>query len=81
MKAYNKTGVIDSWGDIPWNKQIIVSGSIGRNAWMWRMPGCFKKNNGDAWFMDEHGMATHFNENDLISLNMLMLAEVGNESD
>lgn len=43
MKAYNKTGVIDSWGDIPWNKQIIVSGSIGRNAWMWRMPGVFKE--------------------------------------
>jgi hypothetical protein len=76
MKAYNKTGVIDSWGDIPWNKPVVVTGVIGRNAWMWRMSGVFENNDGNAWFMDEHGMATHFDENDLISLNMITLAEV-----
>jgi hypothetical protein len=25
MKAYNKTGVIDSLDDIPWNKPVVVS--------------------------------------------------------
>ena len=71
MKAYKKTGGIDSFYEIPWNKPIIVSGSIGRDAWMWHMPGVFERNNGKARFMNEYGMAKNVDENTHISLNVL----------
>ena len=67
---YKKIGNIDGFNDIPWDKPIIITGSIGR-AWSHRMPGVFKKDNNDFRFVNEFGMSTRFNNNDLISLNIL----------
>jgi hypothetical protein len=71
MKTYNKVDTIDSFYEIPWGKPVIVSGGIGRDAWMWRMPGVFEINNGKARFVNEFGMAKYLDEDTHISLNVL----------
>ena len=70
---YRKIGKIESCQDIPWDKEIIISGSIGKNTWLWRMSGIFKacSDNRLARFIDEHGVVTPFNEKDFLSLSIL----------
>lgn len=75
MKTYNKVGTIDSFDEIPWGKPVIVSGGIGKDAWMWHMPGVFEINNGKARFVNECGMAKYLDEKTLISLNVLEVEE------
>ena len=71
MSNYRKTGSIDSFNEIPWDKPVIVSGGIGNNAWMWRMPGTFERNDGEPRFRDEYGMSKYVDKNTRISLNVL----------
>lgn len=71
MKTYKKIGTIDSFEEIPWGKPVIVSGSIGRDAWMWQMPGVFEINDEKSMFVNEHNMAKDFDKKTRISLNVL----------
>ena len=71
MTTYKKVGSIETFGDIPWGKVVIVSGLIGRGSWKWRMPGVFEKVNGEARFYNEHGMSDVIDEGERISLNIL----------
>ena len=71
MTTYRKVGSIETFGDIPWGKVVIVSGLIGRGSWKWRMAGVFKKVNGEARFYNEHGMSEVIDEGERISLNVL----------
>jgi len=69
---FKKTGNIDSFADIPWDKQIIITGSIaGNKSYFQRMEGTFRKDNDNFRFVDDFGMSTHFNKNDSMSLNIL----------
>ena len=71
MKTYKKIGTIDSFDEIPWGKPVIVSGGIGRDMWVWHMPGVFERNNGMARFVNKCGMARHIDEKTFIALNVL----------
>ena len=71
MKTYKMIGTIDSFEEIPWGKPVIVSGGIGQDAWMWRMPGVFEINNEKARFVNEHNIAKDFDKKTRISLNVL----------
>ena len=68
---YRKIGEIDSFGEIPWGKEIIVTGSIGNGDWVQRMKGVFEQNSNDYRFKNEFGMSTRFSPGDFISLNVL----------
>ena len=70
MKTYKKIGTIDSFDEIPWDKLVVVTGGIGRDAWLWRVPGVFEKNNGKPRFRDRNGMNIYFSENVRIGLNV-----------
>ena len=71
MTTYRKVGSIETFGDIPWGKVVIVTGSIGRRSWKWRMPGVFEKINGEARFNNEYGMSEVIDEGERISLSIL----------
>ena len=68
---YRKIGEIDSFGEIPWGKEIIVTGSIENGDWVQRMKGVFEQNSNDYRFKNEFGMFTRFSPGDFISLNVL----------
>ena len=69
---YRVTGKIDRWDDIPWDVPIIISGGInGSDAWFWRMPGVFKKDNDRSRFVDDFGMSTPLLKGGRIGLNIL----------
>lgn len=67
---YRKVGEINGFGEIPWGKEITITGGVGR-GWFWRMKGVFRKGNGDFRFVDDFGMSTRFGRDDLVSLNLL----------
>lgn len=67
--SYKKVGVIESISEIPFNKNIIVTGSVGCNDWKWRMEGEFKHKGKGIVFRDVHGCVSHVGET--ISLNIL----------
>ena len=68
---YRKIGEINGFSEIPWGKEIIVTGSIGSGNWVQRMKGVFEQNSSDYRFKNEFGMSTHLSPNDFISLNVL----------
>ena len=68
---YRIIGEIIHFNEIPWGKEVIVSGSIGRNHWFWHMKGVFKSQSGNCRFENEFGMSTHLSPDDFISLNVL----------
>lgn len=69
---YKKIGKIENFEDIPWGKEIIITGSVdGNRAWLYRMRGTFKKDDCNYRFVNEFGMPTHFNKQDKFSLNIL----------
>ena len=69
---YKLVGVIRNFNDIPFDKQIIIAGSInGNELWFHRMPGTFKKDNDDYRFVNVHGMPTRFSKETPISLSIL----------
>ena len=69
---YKLVGSINSFKDIPFDKQVIISGSIdGTQSWFHRVPGIFRKDNDDYRFVDDHGMASRFRKETPLSLNVL----------
>ena len=78
---YKKVGNIDSLQDIPWDKKIIITGSIGGSrAWFQRMEGTFKNDNNNFRFVNIYGTATCFSKDDFISLNILEYQEAAHEN-
>lgn len=71
MTTYKKVGSIDTFGEIPWGKPIIVTGTTRRGSWKWRMPGVFEKINGEPRFRNECGMSEIIDESYRISLDIL----------
>lgn len=67
---YKRVGTIDNISQIPFDKNIIVTGIIG-NGWSWKMPGVFKKQGNKIIFRNMHGMSTEIDENTEIGLNIL----------
>ena len=69
---YKLVGIIRKFDDIPFDKQIIIAGSInGQEAWFHYMPGTFKKDNDDYRFVNVHGMPTRFGKETPIALSVL----------
>ena len=68
---YRKIGEINNFSDIPWGKEIIITGSTGNESWVSRMKGVFKKDSNGYRFENEFGMSTHFEPSSFISLNVL----------
>lgn len=67
---YRKIGEINGFDEIPWGKEIIITGSVG-NGWYWLAKGTFEKNDTGFRFRDECGVCTQFAPGDFISLNVL----------
>jgi len=69
--GYKKIGTIDDISEIPFNKNVIVSGRVDKTGWMWQMGGVFGKGGDKIVFVDnEIGMAREVKEEE-ISLNVL----------
>ena len=68
---YTTVGHITSFSEIPWGEPVIVSGSIGRDTWVQRMPGVFEKKNGGHRFRDDYGMITAIDEKSFIAISIL----------
>ncbi|MCO7175542.1 hypothetical protein ACFP7A_00885 [Sporolactobacillus kofuensis] len=68
--AYKKIGTIDNISQIPFNKNLIVTGRMG-NGWSWHMPGVFKKQGNKIVFRNVHEMSTEIDKNTIIGLNIL----------
>lgn len=67
---YRKIGEINSFSEIPWGREIIITGSVG-NGWYWKAKGRFSRNENGGRFQDECGACTQFAPGDFISLNVL----------
>jgi len=67
---YRKIGEINGFSEIPWGKEIIITGSVG-NGWYWQAKGNFIKGESSCRFKDECGVFTQFIPGDFISLNVL----------
>ncbi|MEK4824602.1 hypothetical protein NSS71_08585 [Niallia sp. FSL W8-0951] len=67
---YRKIGTIDNIFQIPFDKNLIITGRIG-NSWSYQMPGVFKKNENKIVFRNEHEISTVIDKNTEISLNIL----------
>lgn len=72
---YKKIGEINGFSEIPWGKEIIITGSVG-NGWYWNAKGRFTKNENGCRFQDDCGVCTQFIPSDFISLNVLEKANV-----
>ena len=70
--AYKRIGAIESIFDIPMNKNLIVTGHVNKNDWMWCMGGMFKKKGDEIIFINEHGMVTKVVDGE-IGLTILMM--------
>ena len=46
------TKTIQSLAEIPFDEGLIVSGSVNKTCWVWRMPGEFKGNNPWVWAIE-----------------------------
>ena len=68
---YIKIGGINNFSEIPWGKEIIITGSTGNDSWVQRMKGVFKKDSNGYRFENEFGMSTHFEPSSFVSLNVL----------
>lgn len=67
---YRKIGEISAFSEIPWGKEIIITGSVGR-GWYWHAQGRFSRNENGCRFQDECGVCTQFAPSNFISLNVL----------
>lgn len=67
---YLKIGEINSFEEIPWGEEIIITGSCG-NGWYWHAKGRFSRNADGCRFQDDCDVCTSFNSGDFISLNVL----------
>lgn len=67
---YRKIGTLDNISEIPFNRNIIVSGRVDKTGWMWQMGGTFKKEKNQIIFKNDYGMTTKVEEKE-ISLNVL----------
>jgi hypothetical protein len=59
---FKKIGAIKSIADIPFDEDLIVSGSVNKTCWVWRMPGEFKRKGNEVIFEDTHGMTSTVDE-------------------
>lgn len=60
---------IDNVEQIPFNKDVIISGSFG-SCWLWKMKGQFKKKNDKLVFIDFNNCLTEYNDNEEIHLSV-----------
>lgn len=67
--SYKKVGAIENISEIPFNTNIIVTGSVSGIGWMWRIEGIFKHEKSGIVFRDIHGCVHHVDGN--ISLSIL----------
>ncbi|TQI66249.1 hypothetical protein [Clostridium sp. KNHs216] len=67
---YKKVGEINRFSEIPWGKEIIITGSVG-NGWYWLSKGKFVRGDNGLHFRDDCGVYSQFAPNDFISLNVL----------
>ncbi len=69
--GYKKIGTIDDISELPFNKNVIVSGRVDKTGWMWQMGGVFGKRGDKIVFIDNViGMAREVKEGE-IGLNIL----------
>lgn len=68
--TYKRIGTIDNISQIPFDKDLILTGRIG-NGWSHQMPGVFKKQGNKIVFRNVYEMSTVIDENTDISLNIL----------
>jgi len=62
IRNFKKTGAIKSLAEIPFDEELVVTGSVNRHGWMWRMPGTFKRKGNEVIFEDTHGTTSTVDE-------------------
>jgi len=75
---YSKIGEITQFSEIPWGKEIIITGQVG-SGWYWNSKGVFIKEERGCRFRDDCGVYTQFAPGDFISLNVLQKTQTGEE--
>ena len=48
--------------EIPFDKDLIVSGNVNKTCWVWRMPGMFQCKGGEVIFENMHGTTSTVDE-------------------
>lgn len=68
-----KAGEINNIKDIPFDRHVIVSGTMsnGDHGWIWRMPGIFIKNDNGIFFRNHNDLITKIDENTILGLKLL----------
>jgi hypothetical protein len=66
--TYKRVGTIKNASEIPFDKNLIVTGILG-SGWMWRMEGVFKHKENKVVFEDIHGCVSKVKGN--INLTIL----------
>lgn len=61
MSKYQRVGTIKNISEIPFDKALILTGTLG-SGWLWRMPGMFKKREGGIVFEDHCGCVSSVDE-------------------
>lgn len=72
--TYIKVGNIENISDIQFNQHYILTGSINKRSWLWRMGGKFEKVNNDIIFKNDYNMVEKVIE-DEISLTVLKISQ------
>jgi len=49
--------------EIPFDKDLIVSGNVNKTCWVWRMPGEFKRKGNEVIFENTHGTTSVVDKN------------------
>ena len=65
-------GTIQGLAEIPFDKGLIVSGSVNKTCWVWRMPGTFKRKGNEVIFENMHGMTSTVDE----KINLAIITRV-----
>lgn len=76
MSKFKKIGTIQNLAEIPHDKELVVSGSINKREWVWRMPGTFRRKGSEVIFVNMHEMTSVVDEN--INLAIITRREEGN---
>ena len=70
--SFKKIGAIKKLVEIPFDKELIVTGSVNKHGWVWRMPGTFKRKGNEVIFENMHGMTSTVDE----KINLAIITRV-----
>ena len=57
--------------EIPFDKDLIVSGNVNKTCWVWRMPGMFRRKGNEVIFENMHGTTSTVTVDEKINLAII----------